>query len=120
MVKKEEYTYSQVLGLEIVKSQFGAPVIAILVILLTTVGTGALLVILGWDKLMAVLDPDESAFALSLTDIQKLGLLLVPVAPFLVLLGAPAALVVATPEGRSLLEKAADLNIGNRILGAFT
>jgi len=103
------YTYSEQLVLEFVKSQYGAPVLGILTLLLTTVGTAGILFFLGWDKFRSGLSPDEGDLADKLTDIQRLGLILLPAAPFLTI-----PLFLQSDTGQSLLEKARDLNVGNR------
>jgi len=110
------YTYSEQLMLEFVKSQYGAPVLGVLTILISTVGTGALLLLFGFDKFVALLTPDEEGIINNLTDAQKLAFVLLPGAPFLVL----PTLALDTPAGKSLVKKALDLNLGNQFWALVT
>jgi len=103
------YTYNEQVLLEFVKSQYGAPVLGILTLLLTTVGTTSILFFLGWDKFRAELTPDEGAVADGLSDTQRLGLLFLPAAPFLTI-----PLYLQSPPGKSLVKKARGLDLGNR------
>ena len=109
------YSYNEQLMLELVKSQYGAPVLGVLVILISTVGTGALLFMLGFDKFLALLTSDEKGIVNNLSDAQKLALILLPNAPFLVL----PTLILDTPAGKTLVKKVLDLNLGNQLLAVF-
>jgi hypothetical protein len=113
---EKDYSFNEQLALEFVKSQYGAPVLGVLLVLISTIGTGALLVLLGFDKFLALLTPDEAGIINNLTDAQKLALILLPNAPFLVL----PTLALDTAAGKSLAKKVLDLNLGNQFWALVT
>jgi len=116
MAPKEVNSFNEQLVLEFVKSQYGAPVLGVLLVLISTVGTGALLFLFGFDKFLALLTPDEEGIINNLTDAQKLALILLPNAPFLVL----PTLALDTPAGKSLTKKVLELNLGNQLWALIT
>ena len=110
---EEGYTYSQQLGLEFVKSQYGAAVIGVLMFPLFGITLGALLA-----PVIAKLLPDLSAGAKAalekLPPIEQLFLIISP---------ASAVLYLGKEKGAEVAKKVIELNLfaalGAGVLGLF-
>ena len=107
---EEGYTYSQQLGLEFVKSQYGAVVMGVLVTPLFGLTLATILA-----PLLASLYDNISAEAqdevAKLPDLQKFLILAFPV------LWGP---ILLPRVGKEVWSKVAELNLGNRLFSGFS
>jgi len=107
---EEGYTYSQQLGLEFVKSQYGAVVIGALIFPVFGITLAALLA-----PILAVLLPDLSAGAKSA--LEKLA----PLQWLLIILNPAAAGIYLGKEvGEEVAQKVVELNLIDRLLSGFS
>jgi len=106
---EEGYTYSQQLGLEFVKSQYGAVVIAALAFPVFGITIAALLA-----PILAMLFPEISAGAkAALEGLSPLQWLLIVVNP------GSAGLYLGKEFGEEVAQKVLDLNLGNQLRKAL-
>jgi len=107
----EGYTYSQQLGLEFVKSQYGAVVIGALIFPVFGITLAALLA-----PILAMLFPDLSAGAKTAVEgLTPLQMLLILSNPALISL-----YITDKALNLEITEKVLKLNIGNRLVSLFT
>jgi len=105
----KDFTYSQQLGLEFVKSQYGAVVIGALVFPIFGITIAALLA-----PILAMLFPEISSGAkAALEALSPLQWLLIVVNP------AGASLYLGKEFGEEVEQKVLELNLGNQLKAAF-
>jgi len=106
---EEGYTYTQQLGLEFVKSQYGAVVVGALIFPVFGITIAALLA-----PIMALLFPEISSGAKAvlegLTPLQWLGLIVNP---------ASAGIYLGAEFGPEIEQKIRELNLGNQLKRAL-
>jgi len=106
---EEGYTYSQQLGLEFVKSQYGAVVIGALIFPVFGITIAALLA-----PILAMLFPEISAGAkAALEALSPLQWLLIVVNP------GSASIYLGKEFGEEVAQKVLDLNLGNQLKAAL-
>jgi len=106
---EKDYTYSQQLGLEFVKSQYGAVVIGALIFPVFGITLGALLA-----PILAMLFPEISPGAkAALEELSPLQWLLIVVNP------ASSSIYLGKEYGTEVAQKVLDLNLGNQLKRAL-
>jgi len=106
---EEGYTYSQQLGLEFVKSQYGAVVIGVLIFPVFGITIGALLA-----PILAMLIPEISLDArAALEALSPLKWLVIFLSPSL------AVTYLGAKLGTEVAEKVLELNLGNQLKRAL-
>ena len=107
---EEGYTYSQQLGLEFVKSQYGAVVIGALIFPVFGITIAALLA-----PILAMLFPEISAGAkAALEALSPLQWLLIIINP------ASASIYLGKEAGEEVTKKVIELNLIDRLLAVFS
>jgi len=111
LLPEKNYTYSQQLVLELVKSQYGVPTLGVLIFPLLGLTAATIIA-----PLLALLLPDLSPGAKAAVE----GL--TPLQTFIIFTSPALAGLYITDKVLNLeiTEKLQSLNIGNRLLGIFT
>jgi len=111
LLPKKDYTYSQRLLLEVVKSQYGVPTLGVLVIPLLGLTAATLIA-----PLLALLFPDLSSGAKAAVEgLTPLQTLIIFASPALT-----GLYITDKALNLEITEKLQSLNIGNRLVSLFT